>query len=200
MRKAVDKLKPIMIFEDEMDIMRDLKRLDTQILPFSSSVQHAFENLKIGDLSNEYLNDILFNSSKKITIEFITKVRSAIESEYLVDEAVSKASAAVEKLKNATNTLLNKCEAFSCMELLHYLSISENSNIIFSAESKEELKESHRQYVSSKEGIAKRLLHEKAVKALTDFKTAMGDSNLDVLEMFDYSGDDNIFPVPMLYE
>lgn len=195
--KVVEK---ILIQEDLHEFMKNLNRLDEIVLPLCPGILKAFQSLNIAEISDDYLHDILYNSSRKIEDELLIKVSSEVPNQYLQDEALKKAIVAVEKLKKAADLLIGKCGLYNCNELLSYLSISANRNIVFTAKSKEELKETSRIYVTSKLGIKRRLLHEAAAKALNEFKDAMGDSNLDPLQMYDLDMDNNLILVPVLYE
>ena len=191
-------IKPILIFEDKIQINRDLHDLDKRILPYCPAIQKAFERLGIGEISDNYLHDILNKSCSEIERELINKTKDEVQHQFTQPDAVNRAIVAVQKLRKAADILMEKCQYGGAQSLLHYLSISENGNIVFSAQSKEELKESYSQYVSTENGIKKRLLHEKAVKALQEFKNAINSN--DVLEFFDFDENDNVMPVPVTYE
>ena len=191
-------IKPILIFEDKIQINRDLHDLDKRILPYCPAIQKAFERLGIGEISDNYLHDILNNSCREIERELINKTKEEVQHQFTQPDAVNRAIVAVQKLRKAADILMEKCQYGGAQSLLHYLSISENGNIVFSAQSKEELKESYSQYVSTENGIKKRLLHEKAVKALQEFKNAINSN--DVLEFFDFDENDDVMPVPVTYE
>jgi len=191
-------IKPILIFEDKIQINRDLHDLDKRILPYCPAIQKAFERLGIGEISDNYLHDILNKSCSEIERELINKTKEEVQHQFTQPDAVNRAIVAVQKLRKAADILMEKCQYGGAQSLLHYLSISENGNIVFSAQSKEELKESYSQYVSTENGIKKRLLHEKAVKALQEFKNAINSN--DVLEFFDFDENDNVMPVPVTYE
>lgn len=191
-------IKPILIFEDKIQINRDLHDLDKRILPYCPAIQKAFERLGIGEISDNYLHDILNKSCSEIERELINKTKEEVQHQFTQPDAVNRAIVAVQKLRKAADILMEKCQYGGAQSLLHYLSISENGNIVFSAQSKEELKESYSQYVSTENGIKKRLLHEKAVKALQEFKNAINSN--DVLEFFDFDENDDVMPVPVTYE
>jgi len=191
-------LKPIIVYEDRVNIKKELKYLDAVILPHCPEIQRKFESLCLGEISNNYLNDILYNSCTEIEKELIVKIKSEIDDQHLLDVALNRGGVAVQKLRKSASILLDECNNKGIQSLLCYLSISENGNIVFSAQSKEELKESYRQYVQTPIGISRRQLHERAVKALNEFKKSMG--NVDVLEYFDIDVNDNIMPVPVIYE
>jgi len=191
-------VKPILIFEDKIQINRDLHDLDKRILPYCPAIQKAFERLGIGEISDNYLHDILNKSCSEIERELINKTKDEVQHQFTQPDAVNRAIVAVQKLRKAANILMEKCQYGGAQSLLHYLSISENGNIVFSAQSKKELKESYSQYVSTENGIKKRLLHEKAVKALQEFKNAINSN--DVLEFFDFDENDDVMPVPVTYE
>ena len=191
-------IKPILIFEDKIQINRDLHDLDKRILPYCPAIQKAFERLGIGEISDNYLHDILNKSCREIERELINKTKEEVQHQFTQPDAVNRAIVAVQKLRKAADILMEKCQYGGAQSLLHYLSISENGNIVFSAQSKEELKESYSQYVSTENGIKKRLLHEKAVKALQEFKNAINSN--DVLEFFDFDENDDVMPVPVTYE
>jgi len=173
-------LKPMIVYEDKINIKKELKCLDTIVLPYCTKIQREFEKLGIGEISDNYLTDIFYNSC------------SGIEAE------VNKDSIPIKRLRNTVDLLLDKCNITGVQHLLRYLSISQNGNIVFSEISKEELKDCYRQYVRTETGITRRQLHEKAVKALNEFKKAM--DNTDVIELFDIDEQDNIMPVPVRYE
>ena len=195
-------LERILIHEDQAEIMKNLNYLDLYILPQCSAIKKAFDSLNLAEISDNYLYDILFNNSRKIEEDLLTKVSSEVPNQYLQDEALKKAIVTVEKLKKAADLLIKECRIYSCQELLNYLSVSENQNIIFTAKAKEDLKEASRIYVTTKLGIQRRLLHQEAAKALQEFKDSMGTNsiNLDPLEMFDLDEENNIILVPVIYE
>jgi len=191
-------IKPILIFEDKIQINRDLHDLDKRILPYCPAIQKAFERLGIGEISDNYLHDILNKSCSEIERELINKTKEEVQHQFTQPDAVNRAIVAVNKLRKAADILREKCQHGGAQSLLHYLSISENKNIVFSAQAKEELKESYRQYVSTETGIKKRKLHEEAVKALQKFKNEINSN--DVLEFFDFDENDDVMPVPVTYE
>ena len=191
-------IKPILIFEDKIQINRDLHDLDKRILPYCPAIQKAFERLGIGEISDNYLHDILNKSCSEIERELINKTKDEVQHQFTQPDAVNRAIVAVNKLRKAADILREKCQHGGAQSLLHYLSISENKNIVFSAQAKEELKESYRQYVSTETGIKKRKLHEEAVKALQKFKNEINSN--DVLEFFDFDENDDVMPVPVTYE
>ena len=197
--KTTKELKPILIFEDVIQIKTDLHYLDKRILPNVPPIQRAFESLNLAEISDKYLHDILYNSSKEIEREMIIKTKSEVTHQLQQTDAVNKAVAAVDKLRKLATDLREKyCKHNAVETLLIYLSVSENGNIVFSSKAKEELKETYRHYAGTATGIAKRKLHEEAVTALNKFKKAM--HNEDVLEYFDIDANDLIMPVPIKYE
>lgn len=199
----MENLKKILIKENHISISADLSFIDKNILPHCPAIQKAFENLELAYLSDIYLNDILFNSSSKIESELTDQIFNG-KQELLADTTVDSALMAIAKLRQNAEILINKCSSHNRQDLLNYLSISENKNIVFSADSKEKLKESYRTYLISEKGIRRRKLHEDAAKSLNLFKKSFGgelSSNVDVLEMFDYDiNNDDIFPVICDYE
>ena len=197
---ANKELAPILVYEDKLSIKRDLNYLDTRILPHCPAIQKAFESLELAEISNEYLNDMLFGSCTRIEIELEAKISLEIDNKFLREEALKRARASVLMLIKTVDKLLEKCVNKDVSILLHCLSISNNGNIVFSAESKEELKAAYREYICTEKGIARRKLHESAAKVLNQFRIEMG-GNIDVIELFDISlEDDSVIPVPCIYE
>ncbi len=197
---ANKELTPILIDEDKSSIKKDLHCLDTLILPHCPAIQKAFEGLEIAEISNEYLNDMLYGSCARIEREIAAKTSLGIGNEFSQEEVLRRARASVLMLRKAVDKLLEKCSNNGVSSLLRYLSISKNGNIVFSAKSKEEMKETYRRYVCTEKGIARRKSHENAVKAINQFRKEMGGT-IDVIELFDISiDDDSVIPVPVIYE
>lgn len=170
-------LNPIAIGEDTNKIMESLSHIDISMLPYCAEIQRAFEDLKVLELNDEYLSDMLEGNCEKTIRDFINYH--------------------FKKLRSAIGILEESCKKTGCRDLLKYLSISKNGNITFTEESKERLKDAHRKLISTPEGIRRYNLHLKAAEAINALMDEFGGrfDAIDLLDTFDVNTENRVFPV-----
>lgn len=198
-----DNITPVLIREDQLEYNTDLHRLNHWIKPHFSKIEKAFAYLDIGPLSDEYLKDILFGSLSKTKEALRTQIQEEVTSRFLQGEANRKVQSLIGKLSETYEALDDTLQRIvGLSHLLRYLSVDERGKITISEKSKAELLETHRTYVSTPDGITRYKLHLKAVKAMNEFKNAMGSylGNADIFNCFDIGEDDNVKVVPFDYE
>lgn len=198
-----DNITPVLIREDQLEYNTDLHRLNHWVKPHFPKIEKAFACLDIGSLTDEYLKDILFGSLSKTKESLRTQIQKEVTSRFLQGEANRRMQSLLSKLSEACEALDDTLQCVVGLSpLLRYLSANERGKITISEESKAELLETHRTYLNTLDGITRYKLHLKAVKAMNEFKNAMGSylGNADIFNCFDIGEDDNVKVVPFDYE
>jgi len=196
-------VESILIREDILEYKTDLHKIDYWILKsHAPKIEKAFALLNIGLLTDEFLNDILFGNLSKTKETLTDQVQKEVSSRFLQSEANKNVQSLISKLSEAIEALNETAQRVGIWDLLEYLSVDENGKIRVSKDAKEELLESHRVYANTPEGIHRYKLHLRAVKAMNEFKKAMGPQLgiADIFDCFDIGEDDNVKVVPFDYE
>ena len=194
---------PILIREDNLEYRTDLHKLEYWVLKnHASKIEKAFESLDMGLLTDEYLQDILLGNLSKTKEVLTDQIQKEVTSRFLQGDANVKVQTLISKLSDAYEALNETVQRVGIWSLLEYLSVNERGKIRISEESKSELLETHRVYVSTPDGINRYKLHLKAVKAMNEFKKAMSGhlGNADIFDCFDIGEDENVMVVPLEYE
>lgn len=194
---------PILIREDNLEYRTDIHKLEYWVLKnHASKIEKTFDGLNIGPLTDEYLQDILFGNLSKTKEVLTDQIQKEVTSRFLQGEVNTKEQALISKLSDAYEALNETVQRVGIWHLLEYLSVNERGKIRISEESKAELLEAHRTYVSTPDGISRYKLHLKAVKTINEFKKAMDGhlGNADIFDCFDIGEDDNVIVVPFEYE
>lgn len=147
--------KPVLIRFDRMEFERHIHLINFRLIPKLNEIKSEFLKLDIGQLTNEYLNDILFDEMQLIRSQLTDRKR------YENKNVLSR----IEKL-------LNEFTEPGNMEIsivIGYPSIDDSGNIVFNDEAIQELREFHSEYVITEKGIELLELHSKAATALNEF-------------------------------
>lgn len=180
--------KPVLLWVDEVEFERHLHLIKFRLIPVLNQIKTEFLKLGLGQLTDQYLDDILFNRMQEIRNRLTGSQQNEIKN------GLSR----IEKL------LLEFSEPGN-MEIplvIGYPSVSESGEIVFTDEAIAELKEFHSTYVVTSKGIELLELHRKAAEAVNQFyQKAKPNIHFNEIEgIFDQEKDGDIVPVYLNYD
>lgn len=180
--------KPALIKFDRMEFERHIHLINLRLIPKLNEIKAEFLKLNIGQLTNEFLNDIVFEEMK------LTRSRLTDKQRYENRNVLSR-----------INKLLTEFTEPGNMEIsiiIGYPSVDDSGNIVFTDEAIQELKEFHSTFVCTAKGIELMELHRKAAEALNEFylkaKPNIGSNEFSALFDLDTAG--NVIPVFREYD
>ncbi len=176
-------IENILIYVDEAEFDRHLHLIRGSLIPVLNRIKEQFEMLNLGNITNEYLNDILFNECR------------------LIKKQVTA---------NKLNGLLLACEElehpgnFEFELIKDFPSVDDEGNIILSPEAIEGIREMNSIYAMTNEGQELMKAHREAAEALNTFfrlvKQNINPTPESISELFSVDRRGNIEPVPREYD
>ncbi len=192
--------KPVLVYVNEFGIRNSIHKLQEIILPAVRIVQQEFERLRLGPISDAYLKDLLFTIRKEITAQ----IEKETPSMYLRDEARRKAEEMLGRVSAALAKLDKKLDAYVIYDLLEYISVNENGNIVVSEKAIQALREANSIYVTTPKAKEMYEAHKAATKALNRFyqmiKGEITSNIVDLAGFFTIDEDDTVKPTVRDYE
>lgn len=181
------KFNPVLIKFDQMEFERHLQLINTRLIPKLNEIKTEFLKLGLGQLTNEYLEDILFGRMQLIFIKLNGKSH---ENRY-----------SLFRISN----LLNELEEPGNMEIsivIGFPSVDDSGNIVFTDEAIQELREFHSTFVCTEKGIELLELHRKAAEALNEFyqKAIPNIQSNEFSRLFDLDTAGNVIPIFREYD
>lgn len=199
-----DQNKSVLVYVDEFEVRNSVHKLQGIILPAVKIVQLEFERLQLGPISDHYLKDLLFNDMSAIRKEITEQIEKETPSMYLQDEARRKAEEMLARVSAALAELDKKLDAYVIYDLLEYISVDENGNIVVTEKAIQALREANSIYVTTPKAKEMYEAHKAATKALNRFyqmiKGEITSNIVDVAGFFTIDEDDTIKPTVRDYE
>lgn len=201
---SIDQREPILIYVDEFEVRRSLSKLQEIILPAVRKVKQEFERLRLGPISGAYLKDILFDNMSTIRKEIMSQIEKEIPSMYLRDEARRKAKEMLDRVSTALADLDRKLDSYAIYDLLEYISVNDNRNIVITDEAMQALREANSIYVTTPKAKELYETHMTAVLVLDQFyqmvKGEITSNIVDVASFFTIDEDDHVIQTVRDYE
>ncbi|MGC9354547.1 MAG: hypothetical protein ACP5D9_11955 [Mariniphaga sp.] len=181
--KEMELSPPVFVHMEKSEFQRHLHLLKNILLPVLNRMKDEFRKLKIGPLSDEFLNDMLFHDCRLI--------KSQVKG-------------------NKLSGLLNACKElryplrFELDVLLDFISLDENENIVLTDEAIQSLRDFHSIYAITEHGAELFRKHKVAATALNEFyqlaKENIGSTIEDLTELFYFNNEGKILPTPREYD
>ena len=196
--------KPVLVYVNEFGIRNSIHKLQEIILPAVRIVQQEFERLRLGPISDAYLKDLLINDMFTIRKEITAQIEKETPSMYLRDEARRKAEEMLGRVSAALAELDKKLDTYVIYDLLEYISVDENGNIVVTEKAIQALREANSIYVTTPKAKEMYEAHKAATKALNRFyqmiKGEITSNIVDVAGFFTIDEDDTVKPTVRDYE
>jgi len=194
-------ITPVLIYVDEIEFNRHLHMIRNRLIPVLNKVKSEFLKLGLGQLTNEYLEDILFGDFKLIKEKLTAQINSETPSRFLTGEAVSTANKLMERLSTALEEITSPGIWNAEFPVLkEFPSVDDAGNIVLTDGAIEDLRELHSTYCITERGLEMMEAHKRAASALNDLYQ-MGKANIDNLgELFYVTGDGIVVPSIIEYD
>lgn len=178
--------KPVLIKFDEMEFDRHVHLINSRLLPVLEKIKTEFLKLGIGPLTNEFLEDILFNEMM------------------LIKEKLQENKNMTVQLKPISK-LLNEFTEVGNMELsiiMGFPTVDGSGNIVVTDEALSDLRDFHSTYVCTERGVELLELHRKAAAAVNEFyqKAKPNIQFHEIGKILDQDINGNIVPVQYAYD
>ncbi|HRX12792.1 MAG TPA: hypothetical protein P5210_14120 [Draconibacterium sp.] len=182
------KFKPVFIKLDHMEFERHTHLINLRLIPVLNQIKAEFLKLDLGPLTNEYLEDILFEQLQLI------RSRLADKEKYENRTILSRIDKLLKEFSEPGNMEI------PCV--IGYPSVNDSGEIVFTDEAIQELKDFHSTYVCTEGGIELLELHRKAAEALNEFyqKAYPNIESNELGELFDLDPSGTIIPVFREYD
>lgn len=136
--------------------------------------------------------------------EITEQIEKETPSMYLQDEARRKAKEMLARVSAALAELDKKLDTYVIYDLLEYISVDENGNIVVTEKAMQDLREANSIYVTTPKAKEMYEAHKEATKALNRFyqmiKGEITSNIVDVAGFFTIDEDDTVKPTVRDYE
>jgi len=205
MKKEKEIVEPILTDVDTIELNRHIHIIRIWLLPLLEKVKIEFLKLGLGQLTNEYLEDILHNNTRLIREELGKQIKKETQSRFLENEALSQANILLGKLNTAIQEIYSpELSANEFPVLLDFISVDETGNVVLAEEGLERLRDMHSTFCITEGGLELLDAHKKAAEALNHFYQ-MGKANLsedtrDLKDLFYFDPEGNLIPTFQDYD
>lgn len=194
---------PVVIHVDEMEFSRSINHFKHFIIPALMKIKKEFDSLGLGNITNEYLKDILFGKYRIISQRLAEKIKEEVSSPDLRDAAVTSVVKRLEKLNNALLEF-RRADSITGIPLCGDLcSVDDTTGeIILTDESIQALSEYFSTFAKTERGIKLYEAHQKAAKALSEFISSpeIAQSVFSLNELFVVEDNGTVVPAYFDYD
>jgi len=196
-------IKPVLLWVDQIEFDKHLHLIQKRLIPILNKIKVEFLKLEIGQMDNEFLEDILFGKFKLIKEKLIEQINEEAPSKFIKEEAINAANKMLRRLWDACEEIKHPGNSeFSVV--LDFISVDEAGTIVLNDNGLQSLKDFHSKYCITEKGIELLEAHKAAAEALNKFfqlgKANIGSDPSSLGELFDFDSNENIIPSQQEYD